>query len=126
MSFSPNPVPDTPADGATCDVIRKRRRGWLITIWVLVGLVIAPPLAGLAGTALAMIEAFARLSESGETDPELLAGAISTALRTTAWGLAFSAVAFTGLVAAMIRFFTLPRLPTHSLTPSGSGSADSP
>ena len=45
-------------------------------------------LMGLFGTVSGMIKAFSRMSESGNSDPYILAGGISQALVTTAAGLA--------------------------------------
>ncbi|MFO7596161.1 MAG: MotA/TolQ/ExbB proton channel family protein [Desulfocurvibacter africanus] len=47
----------------------------------------AAPLIGLLGTVLGMIEAFSRLSASGDVDITMLAGGIWQALLTTAAGL---------------------------------------
>lgn len=45
------------------------------------------PLLGLLGTVIGMIDVFATLSEQTEVNPSMLAGGISTALVTTAFGM---------------------------------------
>ncbi len=45
------------------------------------------PLIGLLGTVTGMIEVFSAITQLGPTDPEILAGGISQALLTTAFGL---------------------------------------
>jgi biopolymer transport protein ExbB len=45
------------------------------------------PLLGLLGTVVGMIDVFATLSEQTEVNPTMLAGGISTALVTTAFGM---------------------------------------
>ena len=74
--------------------------------------VIIPPMIGLLGTAVGMVQAFGILSESGEADPDALAGSISVPLVTTMWGLAVSAAAFFVLIGVLIRFSTLPKPPS--------------
>jgi len=78
-------------------------------IWISIAGVLIPPLIGLGGTVVGMVGAFGELSQTGEADPEALAGDISTALVTTVWGLLFSALAFVVLVIAVIRFMLLPK-----------------
>ena len=80
------------------------------------------------GTVFGMIEAFDELSNTGGTDPKALSGHISVALRTTAWGLVISIIAFLTLVLALIRFFTLPKpiampLPTEPTKHGDDGAA---
>ena len=48
------------------------------------------PMLGLLGTVVGMIGAFAKLATAGAGDPSILAGNISTALYTTACGLAIA------------------------------------
>jgi biopolymer transport protein ExbB len=78
-------------------------------IWISIAGVLIPPLIGLGGTVVGMVGAFGELSQTGEADPEALAGDISTALVTTVWGLLFSALSFVVLVIAVIRFMLLPK-----------------
>ena len=55
---------------------------------VLPGIANAATLLGLLGTVSGMITAFSRMTETGSSDPYILAGGISRALVTTAAGLA--------------------------------------
>ena len=55
---------------------------------VLPGIANAATLLGLFGTVSGMITAFSRMTETGSSDPYILAGGISRALVTTAAGLA--------------------------------------
>ena len=68
---------------------------------------------GLVGSVFGMTKAFGELSanESGISDPKALSDHISTALFSTAAGLAVSVIAFIVLVGVLIRFFTLPKVP---------------
>lgn len=102
------------------DVIRKRKF-WRRAIWISIGGVIIPPLFGLVGTVIGMVGAFNQLAETGEAEPEELAGNVSVALLTTMWGLVFSTIAFCVLIGALIRFFTLPRLPVSELSVEKAG-----
>ncbi len=75
--------------------------------------VIVPPMIGLVGTVFGMTQAFGELSanENNISDLKALSDNISTALVSTAAGLAFSVVALIVLVCVLIRFFTLPKMP---------------
>lgn len=96
--------------GADDEQVRRRRKFWLRAIWISIAGVIIPPLFGLIGTVIGMVGAFGELSETGEADPEVLAGDISVSLLTTMWGLVVSVIAFIVLIGVLIRFFTLPKL----------------
>ena len=48
------------------------------------------PLLGLLGTIAGMINAFAAIAKAGTGDPQLVAGGISQALNTTAFGLSIA------------------------------------
>jgi hypothetical protein len=113
--------PQAVAVGSDPGPLRRRRRFWLRAIWVLLACVLVLPALGLAGTAMAMVGAFADLAETGSADPSVLAGDISMALLSTAWGVAFAAPALLGLMGAVIRFFTLPKPPPASGTPDHAG-----
>lgn len=78
-------------------------------IWAAV-FVIVPPLLGLVGTVVGMVRAFGHLSETGQADPAELAGDISIALLTTAWGLVIAVPAFVFLLIAVVRYSSLPML----------------
>ena len=103
-----------PDVGMNVDEVRRRKRFWLRAIWISIAGVIVPLLFGLAGTVFGMVGAFGELSESGEADPEAVAGDISVALLTTMWGLVISGIAFLVLIGVLIRFFTLPKPPPTS------------
>ncbi|MBK1884028.1 MotA/TolQ/ExbB proton channel family protein [Luteolibacter pohnpeiensis] len=108
--MKPNQPPQAPlTSGATDEQVRLRRRFWLRAIWISIAGVIIPPMLGLAGTVIGMLGAFGELSETGEADPEALAGDISVSLLTTAWGLVVSVIALLILIGVLIRFFTLPK-----------------
>ena len=100
----------TPDSCVNDDVVRRRRKFWLRAVWISIAGVIIPPMFGLIGTVVGMVGAFGELSETGEADPEALAGDISVSLLTTAWGLVVSAIAFIVLISVLIRFFTLPKV----------------
>jgi len=87
-----------------------RRKFWFRAIWIAVAGIIIPPLFGLAGTVIGMIGAFGELSQTGEADPEALAGDISFSLLTTMWGIVISVIALIVLICILIRFFTLPKI----------------
>ena len=87
-----------------------RRKFWFRAIWIAVAGIIIPPLFGLAGTVIGMIGAFGELSQTGEADPEALAGDISFSLLTTMWGIVISVIALIVLIGILIRFFTLPKI----------------
>ena len=96
------------------DGLRRRRKFWLRAIWISITGVVVPPLFGLVGTVVGMVGAFGELSDTGEADPEALAGDISFALLTTMWGIVISVIAFLILIGVLIRFFTLPKMPPIS------------
>jgi hypothetical protein len=87
----------------------KKRRFWLRAIWISSAGVVLPPMVGLLGTVIGMVGAFGELSQSDGSDPGDLAGDISFALLTTAWGLVISFLASIALVIALVRFFKLPK-----------------
>jgi uncharacterized membrane protein YhaH (DUF805 family) len=93
--------------------LRQRRKFWLRTIWLLIAIVILPPMFGLTGTAIRMIGAFGEMSNTGKADPEALASDISQSLLRAAWSLLISFLALLGLIGSLIRFFTLPKLQRH-------------
>lgn len=99
-----------PNSGASADESNRRRKFWLRAIWISIAGVIVPPMFGLIGTVVGMVGAFGELSKNGEADPDALAGDVSVALQTTAWGLVVSVIAFIVLIGVLIRFFTLPKL----------------
>ena len=78
---------------------------------------LAPPMIGLVGTVFGMTKAFGDLSASGGgiADPAALSDHISTVLVSTAAGLVVSVIAFIVLVGVLIRFFTLPKVPSQLL-----------
>ena len=84
-----------------------KRRFWIRALWVSIAGVIVPPCFGLIGTVVGMVSAFGTLSESGQAEPEELAGDISIALLTTMWGLIVSAVFVVALVVSIIRLSRL-------------------
>ncbi|MGJ8671794.1 MotA/TolQ/ExbB proton channel family protein [Rubritalea sp.] len=90
--------------------VKQRRRFWFRAIWISIAAIISPLLFGLIGTIFGMVGAFGELSDTGEADPEALAGDISGSLLTTIWGIGIASVAFLVLVGVLIRFFTLPKM----------------
>lgn len=107
----------------TADLIRSRRRFWFRAIWLSIAGVIAPPVIGVVCTVIGMRKAFGQLSASGGSDDTgALSDSISMVLRSTAYGFVISTIAFIVLVGVLIRFFTLPELPTRALPQNGSGS----
>lgn len=111
---TPQSLPDT---SEVADPLRRRRSFWFRAIWVSVIGVIAPPMIGLVGTVFGMTKAFGDLSASGGgiADPAALSDHISTVLVSTAAGLVVSVIAFIVLVGVLIRFFTLPKVPSQLL-----------
>jgi hypothetical protein len=111
---SPQSLPDA---SEAADPLRRRRSFWFRAIWVSIAGVIVPPMIGLVGTVIGMTKAFGDLSasESGVSDPKALSGHISTVLVSTAAGLVVSVIAFIVLVGVLIRFFTLPKVPSQLL-----------
>ena len=105
-------IPDVDTNA---DSVRQKKKFWLRAIWISIVGVIVPPLFGLVGTVIGMVGAFGELSDTGDADPEALAGDISFALLTTMWGLVISVLAFFILIGVLIRFFTLPKEPPISL-----------
>lgn len=93
------------------DMIR-RRKFWKRAIWIAIAFVVVPPMFGLVGTVVGMAGAFDTLAETGQAEPEALAGDISVALLTTMWGLIISVLAFLVLIGVLVRFFSLPKPPT--------------
>ena len=100
----------TPSLVKNIDKVGRRRKFWLRAIWISIAGVVVPLLFGLVGTVVGMVGAFGNLSDTGDADPEALAGNISFALLTTMWGLIISVVAFIILIGVLIRFFTLPKV----------------
>lgn len=100
------------------DRLGRRRRFWFRAIWVSPAGVIVPPVVGVAGTVSGMRKAFGGLSDSGIGDPAALSSHISSVLVYTAAGLAVSVIALVVLIGALIRFFTLPKVPDQ--TPQNS------
>ena len=83
-------------------------RFWRRAFFVSIGMVVIPPLIGLAGTVFGMIEAFQELGVSGgDADPKTLATGISTSLWTTAAGLVISAIGVVFFIICLIRYLTL-------------------
>lgn len=92
-----------------------RRKFWWRVVWASVAAVIIPPLLGLSGTVIGMLQAFSTLRQGGQADPNALAGDISFAILTTLWGMVFSLISLLILIAAIIRLNTLPKpAPTRS------------
>lgn len=81
------------------------------TMWFSIAGIIVPPVIGMVGTVLGMQKAFGELGSSGIGDPAALSGHIGDVLVYTASGLIISVVAFIVFVVALIRFFTLPKVP---------------
>jgi biopolymer transport protein ExbB/TolQ len=108
----------------TADLIRSRRRFWLRAIWLSIAGVIAPPVIGVVCTVIGMRKAFGQLSAGGggSGDTGVLSDSISMVLRSTAYGFVISTIAFIVLVGVLIRFFTLPKVPTRALPQNGAGS----
>jgi hypothetical protein len=108
---------NSPDASETADPLRRRRSFWFRAIWVSVIGVLAPPMIGLVGTVFGMTKAFGDLSASGGgiADPAALSDHISTVLVSTAAGLVVSVIAFIVLVGVLIRFFTLPKVPSQLL-----------
>ena len=108
---------NSPDASETADPLRRRRSFWFRAIWVSVIGVLAPPMIGLVGTVFGMTNAFGELSANGSGigDPKALSNHISTVLVSTAAGLVVSVIAFIVLVGVLIRFFTLPKVPSQLL-----------
>ena len=100
----------TPDHATRSDVHQHKRKFWLRTIWISLTGVLLPPLLGISGTIIGMMQAFGELSKAGEHDAGALADNISTSLYATASGLIISSVAAVVLLVALIRFFTLPKV----------------
>jgi biopolymer transport protein ExbB/TolQ len=98
--------------GVNAEHLRQRRKFWLRVIWILIAAVIVPPLFGLAGTVIRMIEAIGELKQTGKADPEALASEISVSLLRAAWSIILSFLALIALIGSFIRYFTLPKLIT--------------
>jgi len=90
------------------DVIRKRKF-WKRAIWISIICVIIPPIFGVAGTVIGIVNAFETLAETSDADPKALAEDVSVALLTTMYGLIVSTIAFLVLVGVFIRFLKLPK-----------------
>jgi len=99
---------------ANDDQIRRRRKFWLRARRISIAGVIIPPIIGALGSVVGMAAAFGKLSNSGGSDPEALAGNVSFTLHTTMWGLSISAIAVIVLIAVSIRLYTLPKLARNS------------
>lgn len=97
--------------GVVPEAARQRRQFWLRVIWLSLLGVLVPPMFGIVRVILSVVGQFGELSQTGEADPADLAGEISVGLLSTMWGLMLSAVSLIVLVGAVIRFFTLPRVP---------------
>jgi hypothetical protein len=111
----PYETPQSSQDSSgTDDPTRRRRSFWLRAIWISVIGVIVPPVIGLVGTVIGMKNAFGELStnSSGIGDPSALSNHISTVLVSTAFGFMISVVAFIVLVCVLVRFLTLPKVPS--------------
>ncbi len=67
-------------------------------------IVILPPMFGIVGTIVGMVEAFSTLQKTGGADPSALAGDISVALLTTFWGLVSSALALIPFIVFLVLF----------------------
>ena len=74
--------------------------------------IVIPPMLGLVGTVIGMVNAFGTLQTAGAADPSELAGDISFALLTTLWGLVFSVVALIPFIVSLVLFLKKRRLCT--------------
>jgi biopolymer transport protein ExbB/TolQ len=82
-------------------------RFWRRALFASIGMVVIPPLFGLAGTVIAMIRSFQELSATGTSNPEALANGISASLTTTAIGATISGVGLIFFIVCLIRYLTL-------------------
>ncbi len=85
---------------------------WKKVLWVSVGGIIIPPLIGLAGTVLGMIQAFDTVGRTGGSDPATLAENIRLALMTTAAGLVISLIFVIPLIVSLCVLKKLKRQAT--------------
>jgi biopolymer transport protein ExbB len=91
------------------ETLLKKRRFWKRAIWISIVGIVVPPMFGLLGTVVGMMQAFSELSTTGQADPEAIAGDVSVALVTTMWGLTISLCALFFLIIAVIRIIQLPK-----------------
>ncbi len=91
--------------------LKNSKKFWGKAIWVSVIMMIVPPLIGTMVTAMGMLRAFEEIGQMGEADTQNLAGNVSMALQTTAWGLVVSFVALIFFLVAL----TLYLKRSHSL-----------
>ena len=89
--------------------LERKIRFWMRATFGSIGLIVIPPLVGLSGTVIGMVNAFHTLGSSGGSDPDRLAGSISISLITTAIGLVLSAIGLIFFVISLIRFLILRR-----------------
>jgi biopolymer transport protein ExbB len=80
----------------------KKLFGWAALICA--AIVVFPPLLGLIGTVMGMINAFSTLQITGGADPSALAADISVALLSMSWGLAASALALIPFIVFLVIF----------------------
>ncbi len=80
------------------------RRFWRRVIAVALAGVVVPVGAGVVGTVLGMVRAFATLGATGAADPAELSESVSRSLFWTAVGLGVAGVSFLVLIGAMIRY----------------------
>lgn len=83
-------------------------------MWISIAGVIAPPMLGLIGTVVGMRSSFGEVSSTGLADPHSLVEGISSAVVSTAWGLAISLIALIVFFGVLIRYLTLPKVSAQS------------
>lgn len=76
----------------------RRVRLWRRAIWGSVAAFLVPPVLGLAGFLIGMLQAFANLSASGQADPNVLANNLSTSLLSSFWASLVSLLALPVLI----------------------------
>lgn len=84
------------------DTAKKKIRFWKIILWFSVAGTVVPPMAGLAGTITAMIQAFDAVGLSGGSDSEALAQDISLSLMSIMGGLFISVLSIPVLVTSLV------------------------
>ena len=90
------------------EVLRKKKF-WLIVVCVAIAGVVIPVVLGMINTVFDIAGVFGDVAKTGQGDAEAVAADISESLQTTARIWFVSVVFFVILIAALIRFFTLPK-----------------
>ena len=83
--------------------LARRKRSWGIVALAALAIILIPPLAGMSGTAITLVQSFADVPSENAVHVEMSAGDLSSSLRLTMFGLVGSMMGVAFLVLAMVR-----------------------